>query len=155
MALTTGAKNKIYVSDTAPATFDATGYAALTDWEQLPCSETIPELVKRLEAVNFTCISTGTTETARGVAAPIEFSPPIKDDPANAAQVLVKAAFDAANGSTGELLSLKVDNDGSTQQFYLQVKVYGYGTSERATSTVSLRVVEMTGDAATLVEVNS
>jgi hypothetical protein len=153
--MSTGAKNKIYVSASAPATFDETGWEAVTGWQELPCGESIPALVKELEEVVFTCLSSGAAETFRGVAAPIPFEPPVRDDPANAGQVLVKAAFDATNGSSAELLSLKIDNDGSTQQIYMQVKVTAYGTGERVTNSVTLRVVKMSGDAATLHEVNS
>lgn len=155
MGITTGAKHKIYVADTAPATFDAAGYGAIADWVRTPCSETIPEIVKRLEQVSFNCISSGTTETARGVAAPIPFNPPILDDPDNLGQQLIEAAFNAPNGSVEELLSVKVENEGATQVFYLQVKVTAYGSAERATSTVYLRTVEMVADASTMIEVNT
>lgn len=153
MPLTTGAKHKLYVSGTAPATFDQAGYEAITDWQLAPCPESLPELVKRLETVSYTCLHEGTTETARGAAEPVTFNPPIQDDPTNAAQILMKTAFEATNGSAAELISIKVENDGATQTFYLQARVFAFGSGERATNTVFLRIVEMMGDAATLVEV--
>lgn len=50
---------------------------------------------------------------------------------------------------------MRIQNDAATQSFYLQARVHGYGSGERATATVYLRVVELQADAATLVEVNS
>lgn len=152
--ITTGAKHKMYVSATAPATFDQAGYEAIADWQLTPCAESLPEIVKRFASVDFTCLFTGTTGTARGVAEPITFNPPIKDDPANAGQILIKAAYDADNGSAAELISLKVENDGGTQTMYMQARVMAFGTGAREVGTVFLRVVEMMADAATVVEVN-
>lgn len=155
MALTTGSGHKLYFSATAPATFDQVGYEAVTGYELAPCAETLPELVKRFESVDFTCLYTGTTETARGVAEVIEFTPVIKDEPTNASQVLLQTAFDATNGSAAELITMKVEDAGAAQTFYAQAKVFGYGSGERVSGTVYMRVVELRIDAGTLVEVNA
>lgn len=157
MGLTTGSKNKLYLSATAPAAFteEAWGDIAEADWFLAPCPSSIPEIVRRLEQVTFDCLHSGSTETARGAAAPITFNPPIRDEPGNPAQQVAEAAMNATNGTDAELVSIRVQNDGATQTFYLQARVYGYGSGERVTNTVFLRVLEMTADANTMVEVNA
>lgn len=153
--MATGAENKFYVSATAPATFDQTGYEAISDWTLTPCMSSIPEISKTFSQVDFECLFTGTTESNRGVAAPIPLSVPFKDDPSNAGQILVKTAFDATKGTTAELLSVKVANVSGTQQVYLQAKVFKYGTGERVLGETFMRMVDLVADAATKVEVNS
>lgn len=153
MGITTGAKHKLYFGAAAPATFDQAGWAAVTGWELAPCPETLPELIKRLETVTFSCLHSGTTETARGVAEAITFNPPFKDEPANAAQTLLKSAFDAAGGSAAELVSMKIENADASQIIYAQAKVMAWGPGERAVGSVFLRVIELSIDAATVVEV--
>ena len=155
--MTTGAEHKVYVSATAPATFDQAGYEgiAAADWEITPCMTSIPEIAKSFAQVDFTCLFSGTTDSARGVAAPIELELPFQDKPTQNGQILVKAAFDAQHGTPEELLSMRVDNAAGTQSVYLQVKVYKYGTGQRVVTDFFLRAVMFVGNAETLVEVNT
>ena len=154
MALTTGSGHKFYVSATAPATIDAAGFGAISDWELTPCMTSIPEISKTFAQVDFGCLFTGTTDVARGVAEPIKLSIPFKDVPTNAGQIIVATAAAATNGTPAELISVKVVNADEDQTVYLQAKVFRYGNGERVLDQVYMRMVDITADAATLFEVN-
>jgi hypothetical protein len=116
----------VEVSAADPATFDKAGYNALS-WSAVGGFDNIGEIGDGYEMQSFDSITDGRIKY-RGILDAGEIDANMADDPTDAGQVILKAAFDAAKGSTEEVISLRIRDEGG---FYtaMQVKV---GTWRRA-----------------------
>src|SRR6476661_3645798 len=118
----------VSVSAAAPATTDAAGYAALT-WTAVGGFSEIGEVGDNIEVGNFDALVEGRIKY-RSIADPGQLEASMADMPADAGQIILKAAFAAARGAAGETISLKVQ-DSSGKGTYMRVivaswvRVYG------------------------------
>ena len=106
VTLTPTAGVKIQVSAAAPATFDKAGFEALT-WTDVGGFDNAGEMGDGYEAQNFDSLTDGRIPY-RGILDGGSVDANMADDPADEGQVIMKAAFDAAKGSSTELLSYRV-----------------------------------------------
>lgn len=120
VTLTPTAGVLVQVSAADPATFNAAGYEALT-WTNVGGFDNIGEIGDGYEMQNFDSITDGRLKY-RGILDAGEIEANMADDPADAGQVILKAAFDAAKGSTGEVISLRII-DQSDNYTACQIKV--------------------------------
>lgn len=102
---------KIQVSAAAPATFNETGYNALT-WTDVGGVDDGGEIGDAYEMQSFDSLTDGRIPY-RGILDGGTISASLADDPADAGQVLMKAAFDAAKGAAAEKLSYRVIDESS------------------------------------------
>jgi len=115
VTLTPTAGVLVQVSDDVPATFDAAGYEAVT-WTNVSGFETVPNIGDGYEMAQFDSVTDGRIPyraiQTGGDAQDIN----IADDPEDPGQILMKAAFDAAKGSTAERLAFRImdQNDNYT-----------------------------------------
>lgn len=118
---TSGAK--VYASAAAPASIDEAGYTALT-WTQVKGFSTVGEIGDQMEVGNFDSLDEGRLKY-RSISDPGQLDASMADLPADAGQVILKAAFDAGRGSAGEIVSLHVE-DASGKGTYMRVMVAGW-----------------------------
>lgn len=119
MARYTGTGTCVSVSTAAPATHDATGFAALT-YTQLGELESVGEVMQNHQAVNFINLCSGKNSTAKGSEDPMEFDIGVAMDRDDAGQTLMTAA----RKSLTQIISIKVvDSAGDTQ--YMRAYVLG------------------------------
>jgi len=96
---------KFYVSAAAPATFTEAGYAALT-WSEVQGFAEIPGFGESYNIGTFDSVSDGQFKY-RGLKTANDFTTTMLDDPTNAGQIIMKAAFDAAPASAEEKISFR------------------------------------------------
>lgn len=154
MSTLTGARHKLYVSPTAPATFDSAGYAAIVDWEITNCVNELPEIAKSYGLVSFECLFTGTTDTARGVAEAIEWDVMFRDGETSGAagMTVIKTAFDATPGTAAELISAQVRRPDDSVLYNIQFKVLSSGYGSITVGEFVMRSHRFAADAITYVE---
>jgi len=121
VAIRTAAKTKMFASTAAPATFDTTGYTALT-WTAVNGFENIPQFGGVRDTVTFDDMPTGTRIKARGVEDLGELELDFADIPTDAGQIILRDAYLAASGTAAELISIKVEEDSGLIS-YMQVMV--------------------------------
>ena len=104
---------KIAVSSVAPATYDATGYAALT-WTAEHCIDAVPVITKKFNAVTKSTTCTGTEKDIKGSSKydPVGY----KFDPVDsrAAETIYQTAFDSQNAVISVRVSFAKRGDGET-----------------------------------------
>lgn len=98
---------KLFVSATAPASNDETGYAALT-WTAVSGLDQLGEFGKMYEVGTFDSLDEGRIKY-RSILDEGEIDATPADQPADPGQVIVKAAADAARGSAGEIISFRAE----------------------------------------------
>lgn len=96
---------KFYVSAGHPATINQAGYDALT-WTEVPGMERIPAFGDSYNIGTFDSVADGQYKY-RSLRVTKDFSTTMLDDPTDAGQVIMKAAFDAGLGTSSEKLSFK------------------------------------------------
>ena len=108
------------VSATLPATYDSSGYSALT-FVTVEGVESIPEIGSMRNTSSFSDLGSGSLIKRRGTEDPGDFSFDIADDPSDAGQILLKAAYDATLGSAAERIAVEIADSAKTT--YLEVMV--------------------------------
>lgn len=114
MALTEGIGATLEVSASTPATFDSTGYAALT-WTEVGEIGEIPEFGPNSSPVTFTPLKTGIVNKFHGEINYGSLSIPGAYDPADAGQDILRAAFD----SKDEIAFQETLSDGTTTRYFM------------------------------------
>lgn len=99
----------VEVSAAAPATFDETGYNALT-FTAVGGFDQVPDIGDGYEEQVFDSVTDGRIPY-RGILDPGGGEFGMADDPADAGQIILKAAFDAAKGSVGERISMRIRDE--------------------------------------------
>lgn len=139
------AGTKCYVDAAAPATFDETGFDALTFANEVEGFDQIGEVGDEDSVQQFESLTDGIIKY-RGLNDPGQIDVNIADDPSDAGQAILAAAKAAARGSSGEKVSMKfVDEAG--YGVYCQVLVsswkrnYGGGNDvQRRTAVLPIIV---------------
>ena len=133
----------IEVSAAAPATFDETGYNALT-YTAVGGFDTIPDLGGAYEDQSFDSITEGRIPY-RGIRDAGGGEVSMADDTADAGQIILKAAFDAAKGSSGEKISYRVrDENGDYTAAQILVggwRVVGGGANDIKRRSATIRII--------------
>ena len=112
------AGSKVYAVAAAPATFDATGYAALTWDTEVGGFDQVPEMGNAYESGTFDAVASG-RHKYRAILDPGDEDVSFADIPDDPGQIVLKAAFDAPRGGAGETISIKIEDEA------------GYGTYAR------------------------
>jgi hypothetical protein len=107
----------IGVSAAQPATYDETGYEALT-FTHVAGPTVIPDIGSARNDVNFDDVATGSLIKARGQADPGGGEFRCSDMPTDPGQVLLKAAHDAGTGSTDEQISVVFQSSDNTGVYF-------------------------------------
>lgn len=133
----------VEVSADDPATFDKAGYNALT-YTAVRGFDNIGEIGDGYEAQAFDSITDGRIPY-RGILDAGEVDANMAADDTDAGQVILKAAFDAAKGSTEEVISMRVrDENGNYTACQFMVvtwrRVYG-GSSDIIRRAAQLRII--------------
>ena len=98
------------ISAAAPATYDETGYDALT-WTEIGGVISIPERGDTSELIQVNDLKTGRTLKANGVLDYAEIVIPLIRDDTDAGQVIVKA-----NKNTNTLVSIRYEDNAGKQE---------------------------------------
>ena len=147
--LTPVAGQVVEVSATAPATFDVTGYNALT-YTEVGGFDTIASFGDAYEMQTFDSISEGRIPY-RGIQDGGGGEMSMADDPADAGQILLKAAFDAAKGSTAEKISVRI-RDESDNYIAMQCLVGSWSLEFGGANDIKRRMTELRSIPGTIVE---
>lgn len=150
--LTPTAGSTVAVSAAAPATFDTTGYGALT-FTTVNGFDTIGAIGDGYEVQNFDSITDGRIPY-RGIRDGGSIEANMADMPADAGQVILKAAFDAAKGSAGEKISVKI-TDPNSKETYAQVIVSEWRRNYGGANDVIRRQATLVTIPGTIVEDNT
>lgn len=140
---------KVYVSAAAPATTNTAGYAALT-WTQVKGFSNIGGIGNAQAVQSFSSLDEGIIKY-RGEDDPGQMDVSMADLPADAGQVLLKAANAAGRGSAGEVISFKVE-DGATKGTYARVLVAGWRRTYGGSNDVQMREATLPIIAGSIVE---
>ena len=135
---------KIAVSASAPATYDETGYEALT-WTAEHCIDAVPVISKKFTAVTKSTTCTGTEKDIKGSA---KYDPSgYKFDPVDsrAAETIYQAAFDSQTAVISVRISFaKRDGEATPDTLYNAAQVgalsYSAGGSK---DDIDMRDVEL------------
>lgn len=133
----------VEVSAAAPATFNETGYNALT-FTAVGGFDNVPSLGNAYEEQAFDSVTDGRIPY-RGILDPGGGEFGMADDPTDAGQVILKAAFDAAKGSAAEKISMRIrDEAGNYTAAQVMVSTwrrsYG-GAQDIIRRTVNVRAI--------------
>ena len=133
----------VEVSAAAPATFDETGYNALT-FTPVGGFDQVPDLGDAYEDQSFDSVTDGRIPY-RGILDPGGGEFGMADDPADAGQVILKGAFDAAKGSAAEKISMRIrDETGAYTAAQVMVsswrRSYG-GSNDIVRRNVTIRAI--------------
>ena len=119
MALTEGIGGFLSVSAAAPATFDSSGYAALT-WTEVGEASEVPEFGAAYSAVTFTPLKTGIVNKFHGELNYGSITIPLGYDSADAGQIILLAAL----ASKDEISFKETRSDGTIR--YIMGKVMSF-----------------------------
>ena len=119
MALTEGIGGFLSVSAATPATFDASGYAALT-WTEVGEASEVPEFGAAYSAVTFTSLKTGIEDKFHGALNYGSITIPLGYDSADAGQIILLAAL----ASKDEISFRETRSDGTVR--YIMGKVMSF-----------------------------
>ena len=143
------AGSKLYVLASAPASFDDTGWSALTFTAEVGGTNDIGEVGTSKDAKKFDTYAGEITY--RGTTKMADIEETIPDDPTDAGQIILKAAYDAARGSASELVSAKiVAEDG--RGVWFQAKVSKFAPVFGGTEDLLMRSYVMSPDPETVLE---
>lgn len=148
-AIRTVSGTRVYVSASAPATFDEAGFAALT-WTEAEGFDSIGTVGNNDTVQSFNSLADGILKY-RGTRDPGEFTTNPADIPDDPGQIIMKAANDAARGSAGERISLRVEEENGIG-VYCQVMVAGFARTWGGGDDLVVRNVVMPVMAGTIVE---
>lgn len=149
VTLTPTAGVLVQVAADDPATIDAAGYEALT-WVNVGGFDNIGEIGDGYEMQNFDSITDGRIKY-RGILDAGEIPANMADDPTDPGQVILKAAFDAPKGSTGEVISLRVI-DGNNNYTACQIKVNTWRRNYGGANDIIRRAATMPVEPGSVIE---
>jgi len=141
----------VEVSAAAPATFDEAGYNALT-YTSVGGFDQVPDFGNRYEDQQFDSITDGRIPF-RGILDPGGGEAGMADDPADAGQVILKAAFDAAKGSAAARISMRI-RDETGNYTAMQVHVSSWARSYGGANDIVRRSVTIRAIPGTVAEGN-
>jgi len=150
--LTPTAGSTLAVSASAPATFDASGYGALT-FTDVGGFDDLGTIGDGYEMQSFDSIVDGRIPF-RGIQDGGSFELNMADDPTDAGQIIMKAAFDAGKGTAAEKISVEITAPNGAIQ-YAQVIVGSWRKNYGGANDVIRRQAEVVTIPGTIVEDNS
>lgn len=139
----------VHVSTATPATVTVAGYGALT-WTEVQGFANIGSVGDTMEVGNFDSLTEGRLKY-RSISDPGQIDASMADLPADAGQVILKAAFAAGRGSAGETISLRIQ-DGASRGTYMRVLVAGWQRTYGGAKDVQMRTAALPIVAGTVVE---
>lgn len=149
VTLTPTAGVVVEVSATAPASFDKTGYEAVT-YTAVGGFDNVPEIGDAYEMQQFDSVTDGRIPY-RGILDGGGGDVNMADDPTDAGQILMKAAFDAAKGSTAEKLTYRI-RDENGNYTAAQVLVGGWRRTYGGANDIIRRMAAIQTIPGTIVE---
>ena len=135
MALTEGIGGFLSVSAATPATFDASGYAALTFTDVGEASE-VPEFGAAYSAVTFTPLKTGIVNKFHGELNYGSVTIPLGYDSADAGQIILLAAL----ASKDEISFRETRSDGTVRYIMGKVMSFPRGQSVGSVNMASCNI---------------
>lgn len=138
-------------ASSAPATFDAAGYGALTGFAEITGADNIGEIGSMMETGSFTPIK-GAQQFYRTIRTAQSFDMAPADLPADTGQIACKAAYDAAKGTAGETVTILVE-DPAGYQTYFRTLITKFARQYGGASDLQVRNISFQPDPSTFVEV--
>ena len=135
MALTEGIGGFLSVSAAAPATYDASGYAALT-WTDVGEASEIPEFGAAYSPVTFTPLKTGIVNKFHGELNYGSITVPLGYDSADAGQIILLAALVSKN----EISFRETRSDGTIRFISGKVMSFPRGQSVGSVNMASCNI---------------
>ena len=135
MALTEGIGGFLSVSAAAPATYDASGYGALT-WTDVGEASEIPEFGAAYSPVTFTPLKTGIVNKFHGELNYGSITVPLGYDSADAGQVILLAALVSKN----EISFRETRSDGTIRFISGKVMSFPRGQSVGSVNMASCNI---------------
>ena len=135
MALTEGIGGFLSVSAAAPATYDASGYGALT-WTDVGEASEIPEFGAAYSPVTFTPLKTGIVNKFHGELNYGSITVPLGYDSADAGQIILLAALDSKN----EISFRETRSDGTIRFISGKVMSFPRGQSVGSVNMASCNI---------------
>ena len=135
MALTEGIGGFLSVSAPPPATFDASGYAALT-WTEVGEASEVPEFGAAYSAVTFTSLKTGIEDKFHGALNYGSITIPLGYDSADAGQIILLAAL----ASKDEISFRETRSDGTVRYIMGKVMSFPRGQSVGSVNMASCNI---------------
>jgi len=135
MALTEGIGGFLSVSAPTPATFDASGYAALT-WTEVGEASEIPEFGAAYSAVMFTSLKTGIENKFHGALNYGSITIPLGYDSTDAGQIILLAAL----ASKDEISFRETRSDGTIRYIMGKVMSFPRGQSVGSVNMASCNI---------------
>ena len=135
MALTEGIGGFLSVSAATPATFDASGYAALT-WTEVGEASEVPEFGAAYSAVTFTPLKTGIVNKFHGELNYGSITIPLGYDSTDAGQIILLAAL----ASKDEISFRETRSDGTIRYIMGKVMSFPRGQSVGSVNMASCNI---------------
>jgi hypothetical protein len=135
MALTEGIGGFLSVSAATPATFDASGYAALT-WTEVGEASEVPEFGAAYSAVTFTPLKTGIVNKFHGELNYGSITIPLGYDSSDAGQAILLAAL----ASKDEISFRETRSDGTIRYIMGKVMSFPRGQSVGSVNMASCNI---------------
>jgi len=135
MALTEGIGGFLSVSAAAPATYDASGYGALT-WTDVGEASEIPEFGAAYSPVTFTPLKTGIVNKFHGELNYGSITVPLGYDSADAGQIILLAALVSKN----EISFRETRSDGTIRFISGKVMSFPRGQSVGSVNMASCNI---------------
>lgn len=148
--ITPGAGTVFSVCPDAPSSIDASDYAALS-WTAVEGLESFPEIGGARNVITFNDLASGTILKSRGSEDAGEPTLTIADDPTDAGQVLLKAAYDAASGTAAEIISIRLV-DPASKVTYARTKVNSWRKLIGGSDEIIQRQSQMLIESGTIIE---
>ena len=135
MALTEGIGGFLSVSAATPATFDASGYVALT-WTEVGEASEVPEFGGAYSPVTFTPLKSGIVNKFHGELNYGSITIPLGYDSADAGQIILLAAL----ASKDEISFRETRSDGSIRYIMGKVMSFPRGQSVGSVNMASCNI---------------
>lgn len=149
IALRPVADSKFYVSIAVPATITAGGYAALT-WTEVKGFDSIPAFGLMRDVGTFDSLTDGRLKY-RNIKDVPNFDGTMADLPTDPGQIILKAAFAAAQGTTAESVSMRSE-DASGLGTYARGMVAKWARQGGGAAALWLRSTTLIFDPSTIIE---
>lgn len=138
MTLRSAAETCLYVSAGVPATFTEADFKLLT-WTEVSGAPNMPEFGPIKTVSTFDDMCSGTVAKFTGATDNGGDSFDMSDIFADPGQIIMKAAFDAANGTPAQLIMVKVKEKGNDRAIVGQSFVTGWRPIHAGISDAVLR----------------
>lgn len=138
-------------ANSAPATFDATGYEALTGFVEITGADNIGKLGSMLETGNFTPIK-GSQQFYRTIETAEAFSMAPADLPDDAGQQACQAARLAPKGTAAETVTILVE-DPAGYKTYFRTLITEFAREYGGAADLQVRQIGFQPDPSSFVEV--